>query len=227
MASLDMSTESEEIEAMGFMLDFSKTHISPTYAVCLANLLEKQEGCYVDFQVPNRRSKPSIGEAEGTDINAFSRRGSFAAVNYSSRGTRMKEWNLDNMNPSFSDAGPREGTLGRRHVPSPKERMHFPNLIRKDKQEQQWLEMKIHRATAIQFLQVTQEECKIASAKKEANGERFRSVIKERRQGEEEEGENDDGRGSHGTIRAGKDRARTRFYDSRRLEGCGSNSDSR
>ncbi|KAJ4993789.1 hypothetical protein SVAN01_00843 [Stagonosporopsis vannaccii] len=133
MTSVDKLTILKNKKAVSFRLDFLGSPISFIYAVCLANVLRKQKECHVDLQVPQYRHKPHIGEAKGTDSNAFPRRGSFAIANYSAKGTRIDGWILEQRASRSSDSRPHKGTLKKCLVPPPEERIYFPNIITEDK----------------------------------------------------------------------------------------------
>lgn len=169
---LEMPTEPRKIQAGSLVLDFTKSRISPTYAVCLANIIQKQKGRCFALRTPRRRHKPLIGEVKGTDSNASSRKGNFAAANYSPRGFRTEGWSLYKRDLNPLDPGPGKGVLKRRSVPPLEERMYFPNIVREDKVQQEWLEMKWNRKTAISVMQIAQEEHSIAELKKEQNESR-------------------------------------------------------
>jgi hypothetical protein len=110
-----------------------------------------------DFKVPKKRKKPFRGESKGSDSNGASRSGLFAAVDYSPRGFKIGNWAVQEVRSRHGDPGIRQGSLERRFVPAPEDRMFFPTLIREDKYEERRL-LKRSRKTKVKILQDAQQK---------------------------------------------------------------------
>ncbi|KAJ8118351.1 hypothetical protein OPT61_g671 [Boeremia exigua] len=169
--------EAARKQAGELTLDFSKSQMSPTNASCLQNILRKQKKHVVVLQTRKCRRKPSIGEARGTDSNAISRVGRYAGANYSPRNIKTTGWVLEENDCGSCDPGPREGTLRRRSVPRPEERMYFPNIIRNDKAEQTQLELRRNREKAVQLMKVAQEVYRVLKQNADADKEKVQASM--------------------------------------------------
>ncbi|KAF3006778.1 hypothetical protein E8E13_010225 [Curvularia kusanoi] len=108
-------------------------------ALCLRAYLQKTEGSHVRLEYYHSAQKRSF--TLGTDSNASSRLGLYVTTNRSPRGFIIDGWQLHPASKEpDSDPGPSTGVLQRREVPKPEDRMHFPNIIRKDRGQQKFLE---------------------------------------------------------------------------------------
>ncbi|KAF9700040.1 hypothetical protein EKO04_001220 [Ascochyta lentis] len=148
-------------KADDLFLDLAKSQISPIYARCLANIVEKQTGYprgSCDLRSP--RPKMFFPREKGTDSNAFSRQAFFAAAEHSPRGFRVDGWVLYKKElHKPCNTTPCNGVFER--IPSEsRERKYFPKIIRKNKAQQEMLERSCNRRSAIQVMKIEQEEYK-------------------------------------------------------------------
>ncbi len=173
-----MPTRPTDPQAASWMLDFSKSQISPANAICLANIITKRKRRSFGFQLPKHRRKPWIGEATGTDSNAISRMGSYAGTNYSPRMIETTGWVPHGKKSSSHDPGPCKGSLERRPVPRPEERIYFPNIIRDDKIQQRLLEMACNREIVISVMKLVQQQYEEANMRGDASGEKSGAAVR-------------------------------------------------
>ncbi|KZM24351.1 uncharacterized protein EKO05_0005620 [Ascochyta rabiei] len=146
-------------EVRSLFLDFTNSQISPVYARCLANAIETQRGfprATCDLRNPRPKSRSSM--SENTDSNVFSQQTIFAAAEHSPRGFRVDGWILYEKKPHEPcNTLPRKGVFEKR-ASEPKERKYFPNIIRKDKVQQEMLEKRCNQRYAIHVMKTEREE---------------------------------------------------------------------
>lgn len=138
------------------LLDFSKSQMSPAYAVCLRNILEDHRGCEFDLRIPGRIYS-TAGVVEDTDSNAFAHQATVAVADHSSRGFRVPGWTLHESAYLGTPIVPSCKGASRRRPISPERRMFFPTIIRKDKITQRYLESKHDRDAAIAVLDIARK----------------------------------------------------------------------
>lgn len=112
------------------ILNHVESRISPTYVICLKNIIRKHIGRHVVVRLLKHRPKVQSIKKHLTESNATSLQGRFAASDHTAWGSKVGRWQLHATEYRSRDPGPREGILERRSIPAQGDRKCFPTNVR-------------------------------------------------------------------------------------------------